>query len=203
MPQRAAIPFVRFDPRARGTLQLKIYSAIRAAIVNGAFPPGTRLLSSRALADELGVSRTTTLLALEQLLAEGYLTTRHGSGTFVASELPDEPPRGPARPEPSLPRHPPLSRRGETLVTSRPPGRWIQGPPRPFRIGTPALDVFPTRVWSQLVNRRQKSSRRRSSDTARPLRCARRSPNTSTGRAARVASPTRCSWWPERSAAWT
>src|SRR6185503_12488238 len=88
------IPFIRIDAHAGGTLQGEIYSAIRAAILNGVFLPGARLLSSRALAGELGVSRTTTLLALDQLVAEGYLTTRHGSGTFVAQELPDDLPHG-------------------------------------------------------------------------------------------------------------
>ena len=54
------------------------------AILGGTLVPGTRLPSSRALADDLSVSRTTTLLAYEQLLAEGYLAARRGSGTFVA-----------------------------------------------------------------------------------------------------------------------
>src|SRR5215471_10690538 len=90
----ATMPFVRFDQRSQLTLQDQIYSAIRGAILTGACPPGTRLVSSRALAQELAVSRTTALLALEQLLAEGYLTTRHGAGTFVADDLPDERPPG-------------------------------------------------------------------------------------------------------------
>ena len=47
-----------------------------------------RLPSSRALAADLGVSRFTVKLALEQLRTEGYLRTSAGSGTFVADPLP-------------------------------------------------------------------------------------------------------------------
>src|SRR5262247_2056133 len=81
---------IRIDGRNRAGLQQQIYSAIRRAILDGVVTPGTQLASSRALADDLCVSRTTTLLAYEQLTAEGYVTTRHGSGTFVARELPDD-----------------------------------------------------------------------------------------------------------------
>ncbi|HVR09054.1 MAG TPA: PLP-dependent aminotransferase family protein [Thermoanaerobaculia bacterium] len=150
----AASILIRLDPRARGALQQQIYSGIRLGILNGVLEPGTRLPSSRALAEDLGVSRTTTLLALEQLLAEGYLATQRGSGTFVARELPDDlhhaAPSGPA-PEP---KHPPLSARGAALAAVPPAARRLKGPPRAFRIGTPALDLFPLRLWSQLSRRR-------------------------------------------------
>jgi GntR family transcriptional regulator/MocR family aminotransferase len=150
---------IRIDSGARGALQQQIYSGIRRAILDGVLEPGERLLSSRALAADLGVSRTTSLLALEQLLAEGYLTTRRGSGTFVARELPDDRPRGRVPVKARAPRHPPLSRRGEALVATRPAARRVEvGPPRPFRIGTPAVDLFPIRLWSQLSSRRLRSA---------------------------------------------
>src|SRR5437667_10359 len=81
---------IRIGSRARATLQQQVYRGIRRAILTGAAVPGTRLPSSRALADDLGISRTTTVLALEQLAAEGYLATRRGAGTFVADDLPDD-----------------------------------------------------------------------------------------------------------------
>lgn len=145
---------IRLEPReGAGGLQQQIYSGIRRAILDGVVQPGTRLPSSRALAADLGVSRTTSLLALEQLLAEGYLTARRGSGTYVAQELPDELPKGRGvRAGESC--HPPLSRRGDALVATRPAARRVGGPPRPFRIGTPAVDLFPIRTWSQLMGRR-------------------------------------------------
>ena len=110
--------------------------------------------SSRALAEDLGVSRTTTLLALDQLQAEGYLTARRGSGTSVANELPDDLPAIPAsRPRASA-SHPPMSRRGAALVAAPAGARRLSGPPRAFRIGTPAVDLFPLSLWLRLANRR-------------------------------------------------
>jgi GntR family transcriptional regulator/MocR family aminotransferase len=145
---------IRVDPGAPVGLQQQIYAGVRRAILDGVLPPGTRVPSSRALAADLSVSRTTSLLALEQLLSEGYLTARPGSGTFVALELPDDLPgaRG-SRPSRS-PRHPPLSKRGKALAAARPPSERLAGPPRPFRIGIPAVDLFPVRLWSQLWTRR-------------------------------------------------
>ena len=145
---------IELDASAGTSLQQQVYAAVRRAILEGVVAPGTRLPSSRELAADLRVSRTTTLLAVEQLLAEGYVTARRGSGTFVADELPDDlPVRRVAR---SLrgAQHPPLSRRGVALAAITPSSRRIAGPPRPFRIGVPALDLFPVRIWSQLVNKR-------------------------------------------------
>jgi len=145
---------IRLDPRCRGALQQQIYAGIRQAILDGVLAPGVRLPSSRALAADLDVSRTTTLLALEQLLAEGYLMARRGSGTFVAKELPDDLAlRSALRPVRGG-KHPPLSRRGEAIVAAPQGALRLAGPPRPFRIGTPGVDLFPVRLWSRLANRR-------------------------------------------------
>jgi GntR family transcriptional regulator / MocR family aminotransferase len=79
------------DSRRSGRpLYRQIYEAIRTAILSGEFKPGKRLAATRALAKELGVSRTTVLNAYEQLFAEGYLDGKTGAGTFVAAELPDD-----------------------------------------------------------------------------------------------------------------
>ena len=56
---------------------------LRAAIRSGRLAAGTRLPSSRALADDLGLARTTVMEAYSQLQAEGYLVTRRGAGTWV------------------------------------------------------------------------------------------------------------------------
>src|SRR5262249_22712362 len=47
--------------------------------------------------------------------------------------------------------HPLLSRRGQALAGARAPDRRTAGPPRAFRLGTPALDLFPVRLWSQIA----------------------------------------------------
>ena len=66
-----------------GPLFRQLYRALRTGILDGTVAPGTRLPATRALALELGVSRTTVLLAYEQLAAEGYLDGRRGSGSFA------------------------------------------------------------------------------------------------------------------------
>jgi GntR family transcriptional regulator / MocR family aminotransferase len=72
---------------------LRLYRRVRGAILDGALPAGSRLPSSRTLARELAVSRNTVEAALGQLRAEGFLVRRVGSGSYVASELPDAPRR--------------------------------------------------------------------------------------------------------------
>jgi GntR family transcriptional regulator / MocR family aminotransferase len=153
MARRApATLLIQLDHSARGRLQQQIVTGVQRAIASGVMRPGTRVPSSRALAADLRVSRTTSQLALDQLRAEGYLVTRHGSGTFVAADLPDDAPEPPDAPVHAD--HLPLSRRGTALVSGRPAARRIVGPPRPFRLGVPALEQFPVRLWSQLAARR-------------------------------------------------
>jgi GntR family transcriptional regulator/MocR family aminotransferase len=169
MPLRRELHlFVRIDPRSREPLQTQVYAGIRRAILDGVLRPGARLPSSRALADDLGISRTTTVLAFDQLAAEGYLTAKSGSGTFVTVELPDDRPRprvaarGAASTSStssisSTAQHPSLSRRGVAMAGTRPSALKLDGPPRAFRIGTPALDCFPIQLWTRLASRRWKS----------------------------------------------
>ena len=148
---------VRIDGRSRGGLQQQIYTSVRRAILDGVVAPGTRLPSSRALAEDLDVSRTTTLLAVQQLEAEGYLTARRGSGTFVADELPDDLLRRRTPRAAPNPKHPPLSRRGAALVSAKQGAQRLGPAPRAFRIGTPGVDLFPIGLWSRLANRRVRS----------------------------------------------
>jgi GntR family transcriptional regulator/MocR family aminotransferase len=69
--------------RARGHLAAQLTDALRAAILDGRLPSGARVPSTRALAEDLSVSRTVTAEAYTRLLSEGYLTSRPGSGTYV------------------------------------------------------------------------------------------------------------------------
>ena len=71
----------------RHDLTGQIFRQLRTAIVDGRLAGGARLPSTRDLAKQLGVSRKTTLDAFERLVAEGYLNTRAGDGTFVADGL--------------------------------------------------------------------------------------------------------------------
>jgi GntR family transcriptional regulator / MocR family aminotransferase len=161
-------PLIRLDPNSAETLQTQIYAAMRRAILEGLLAPGAAVLSSRALAAELGVSRTTTLLAFEQLTAEGYLTAQRGSGTYVAAALPDDLARVRVTRIPTRLTHPPVSRRGAALAATPPAAVRVPGPPRAFRIGVPALDLFPVRLWTQLVTRRLRSITRGQLDYGDP-----------------------------------
>jgi GntR family transcriptional regulator/MocR family aminotransferase len=158
MSDIAAQILVRLDPKARSSLQAQLCAGLRRAIRTGVLRPGTRLPSSRALAADLNISRTTAVLAFEQLLAEGVLTTRSGAGTFVAptgaaARLAPVPPT--TSDDPPTP-HPSLSRRGGALA-SMPTIAWKLGAaPRPFRLGTPALDRLPLHAWTRAVTRRLK-----------------------------------------------
>ena len=165
---------IRLDPRARGALQQQIYAGIRRAILDGVVAPGTRLPSSRAVAEDLGVSRTTAVLALEQLLAEGYLATRRGSGTFVAQDLPDDLPQGRRAPADAEPEAPAAVAPGDR------PGGAADGRPAARRArrgrsasGRRALDLFPVRLWGQLVTRRVRAITSAQLDYGEPAGTAR------------------------------
>jgi len=69
-------------------LGVQVADQVRAQIVRGRLEPGSRLPSSRALAEDLGVARAVTEQAYGQLVAEGWLEGRHGSGTFVCATTP-------------------------------------------------------------------------------------------------------------------
>lgn len=149
MAKTTVVP-IKIEASHRSTLQEQIYTSIRCSIVEGLIGADHRLPSTRALAAELGVSRTTVLSALDHLQAEGYLVTRRGSGTYIAKQLPDRLPRTPSRPA-GTGRHPLLSERGSALAQARLPDRRSHGPARAFRLGTPGLDLFPVQLWSRIT----------------------------------------------------
>ncbi|EHP40242.1 GntR family transcriptional regulator [Cupriavidus basilensis OR16] len=78
---------VHLSIHGRQGLAGQLYRQLRAGIVDGRLAPGERLPSTRDLATQLGVSRKTTLDVFERLIAEGYLRSRTGDGTFVAHEM--------------------------------------------------------------------------------------------------------------------
>src|SRR5687767_10359510 len=149
---------IALDRRARLPLQRQIYEAIRRAILGGRVRPGTRLPASRTLADDLGVSRTTVVLAYEALLVEGYITGRGSAGSFVAS-LDVERARSRAARQP--PRDPAIDRLTRHAVALRSDATGtpaIRSAPVAFRTGEPALDLFPVRLWARLYGRRARRS---------------------------------------------
>lgn len=146
---------LRVDRKTSAPLHAQIDQALRSRILSGSVRPGARLPSSRSLAAELGVARTTVLQALEALQAEGYLVAAPRSGVRVAPELPEEgltpPPLGSSRSAPP----PRLSRAARALAMLGTGAPRLGPAPRAFRPGLPALDLFPTALWSRLVGRAQ------------------------------------------------
>ncbi|MCX5422045.1 PLP-dependent aminotransferase family protein [Streptomyces sp. NBC_00078] len=76
---------LHLEPDAGDGRRVGLERALRDAVRDGRLAPGSRLPATRRLAAELGVSRGTAKAAYDQLVAEGYLTARQGSGTQVAS----------------------------------------------------------------------------------------------------------------------
>ncbi|TGZ16054.1 GntR family transcriptional regulator [Streptomyces sp. S816] len=120
---------LHLEPAGPGGLRRGLTDALRDAVRTGRLAPGTRLPSSRALAADLGIARNTVGEAYADLVAEGWLTARQGSGTRVA-ERTVVPPSGPAR----RPRVPP--RPTHNLVP-----------------GTPDLAAFPRAEWARAARR--------------------------------------------------
>jgi GntR family transcriptional regulator/MocR family aminotransferase len=162
MPTYGSLPIhglLALHPSSSQPLYRQLYESLRAAILAGQLAGGMRLPSTRALAEELGASRSTVINAFDQLLAEGYIYGVHGSGTFVARVLPEElleAPRGPGmRPREPAPMGA-LSRRGAALAAlPEPPlpARPALAHSRAFDVGLPATDAFPRKLWGQLLAR--------------------------------------------------
>ncbi|NEA59978.1 PLP-dependent aminotransferase family protein [Streptomyces sp. SID13666] len=113
--------------------------ALREAVRDGRLTAGTRLPSSRALAKDLGLARNTVADAYGQLVAEGWLAARQGSGTQVAgSAPPPRPARGRAVPEQT------------GLLLGNPAA---DGYPYDLRPGSSDLSAFPRGAWLAAARR--------------------------------------------------
>ncbi|MCS4276461.1 GntR family transcriptional regulator/MocR family aminotransferase [Mycetocola sp. BIGb0189] len=99
LPGRAGVD-LHLDVAGTG-IRAGLASALREAIATGRLSPGTRLPASRALALDLGIARSSVTECYAELIAEGWLIARQGSGTRVAAR-PDAPASTPApiHPEP-------------------------------------------------------------------------------------------------------
>jgi len=123
------------DRPAGGTLYRQIYTRVRGSIVDGQLQPGDRLPSARAYAQELGVARGTVDLAYAILAGEGYVETNGRAGTRVAA--------GVAR----------MVAGADTRARSPAATPSYQHGLLPLAPGVPAFDLFPRKVWAQLVRR--------------------------------------------------
>ncbi len=142
----------RLAKQTSGTLNKRLYDTLRQAILARAITPGSRLPSSRDLAQQLSLSRNTVLATYEQLLAEGYIETRPGSGTFVTEQLPEgNMERVPdAQEGSSHAAAPALSRRGMNLLGYAGASARQWGA---FMPGIPDIASFPHDLWRRTQTR--------------------------------------------------
>lgn len=130
------------------TLRVRLYLALRQAILDGGIRPGTRMPPSRRLAQELALARNTVLKAYDQLTVEGYLEGRVGDGTYVSETLLLRD----ARSAPAGTEHATslLSRRGSELSRLTGSSRVQHGA---FMPGIPDVEHFPFQVWRRLLGK--------------------------------------------------
>lgn len=156
---RSAMPLFPLPAKPAGQrLHRWLYEALRAAIVERRLRPGARLPSSRALARQEGIARSTVVAVFEQLEAEGYIAMVRGSGTTVTGALPDRfisSRSTSTRPATGTANRIHLSARSRRLTQL---GRTRLAPPAnltsDFRIYDPAITRFPIDEWARTLGRR-------------------------------------------------
>jgi GntR family transcriptional regulator/MocR family aminotransferase len=125
----------------------QLYLQLRSAILSRRLRPGTKLPSTRELASQLGVSRSAAVAAYEQLFAEGYTSSRHGSGTYISSDLPEPIDGNPLRrkkPAGSTPNAAQTQSIGDFVDVT------VQSDERPFNLGRTLVDVRTVELWRKL-----------------------------------------------------
>lgn len=132
-----------------------IYESLRSQIVQGEMAAGTQLPSTRVLAEELGVSRTTITAVYEQLAAEGYVETSAGTKARVASGVASHTERGNAHQAAAHPQAAALSTYGNRVAGFTGSSARLDTPKRSidFLYGAVAFDDFPTLAWRRAYNR--------------------------------------------------
>ncbi|WP_078555185.1 PLP-dependent aminotransferase family protein [Bacillus alkalicellulosilyticus] len=127
--------WIEIDRTSDVPLLHQIYLTLRKQILTGVYPAGTKLPSSRELAEKIQVSRTIIVEVYDQLLAEGYLFTKTGSGTFVETgvQLND------------------VHLANTTNIMEETDDPIEHEIIVDFRSGVPALDLFPRKKWARVV----------------------------------------------------
>ncbi|WP_044269970.1 PLP-dependent aminotransferase family protein [Pseudomonas fluorescens] len=164
-------PPLSFNPAGieldrRQGLTRQLYEALRQRVLDGRLVSGTRLPATRDLAAALSISRNSVVRAYDQLYAEGFIESRVGDGTYVAQLPMAKKLSTKVSTGLSTGLSPGLSTKWENLPEDlddevihsaglarvkdhhlpQPP----LGPPRAFRVGVPAFDLFPFEVWAKL-----------------------------------------------------
>jgi GntR family transcriptional regulator / MocR family aminotransferase len=142
MPRTAVQPLwgsLALERTSGLSLQDQILAFFRVAVAEGRMQAGQRLPSSRQLAAECDVSRTTAVEVYQRLVAEGYFITRPGAGVFVADTSPEKfalAATGAAQSAPVM--RDAVRRDGRNYML-------------PLAPGMPAIDQFPRSTWARLT----------------------------------------------------
>lgn len=138
-----------------------LYCVLRDAILEGRLSGGTKLPSSRNLAEMMSISRNSVLAGLERLLDEGYLVTKPSSGTYVAAVIPDQLiqiqndiTQTKSQPTQSININPHftnllLHSNKQTLSSQE---------KKIFHVGVGCVDLFPHKLWGKLLGRAWRQS---------------------------------------------
>jgi GntR family transcriptional regulator / MocR family aminotransferase len=126
--------WINIDKESEISLVMQVYKGIKSYILDCKLVAGQKLPSTRSLAMQLGISRNVILDVYEQLTAEGYVESKHGSGTRVADGVGLN--RLPNKVYPQL-----LAREGKNSEDGL----------IDFRSGVPALELFPKKEWGKLL----------------------------------------------------
>jgi GntR family transcriptional regulator/MocR family aminotransferase len=152
-------------PLKRGAdpLSRQVYLWIRHGIMDRMLRPGESLPSTRELAEENSISRTVVVQAYDQLIAEGFIIGRRGSGTYVSDQLNSAASPLPKRTTPLRLSHfgnaaTAVVRRGLSPIRECSPLRYD------FAYGASSLEQFPLAAWRRILLRRTRSAPLRSFD---------------------------------------
>jgi GntR family transcriptional regulator/MocR family aminotransferase len=146
------IPGLNIDSSREEPITSQLYESLKVHISKGSLESGSRMPSSRTLAIELKISRTTVSSAYERLKSEGYLVSTEKSGTFVTSQLPEtlawssELKYSRKNKDDELNRD--LSSR---LYENLPKRKERTSRALPFNPGIPAVFEFPVQSWSRIM----------------------------------------------------
>lgn len=147
------MPRLSIDKQGAEPTYRQVYDQMRVAILSGELAPGARLPASRALAREAAVARITIVRAYDQLEAEGFVESRAGSGTYVASGVH----RISADDTPGVRSfHPALTEWGRNALSLERAAERINEADRPeidFGFGRSFAERFPYDIWRRLLSR--------------------------------------------------
>jgi len=127
--------YIQLNREDKLSLSRQIYRSVKDTIVSGKIAAGTKLPSSRELSSELHVARNVVIEGYEQLLAEGYIYSKNGSGTYISEGVAIS----------DLQRKKWLSQKPAML--SKPPILVS------FRTGIPDLELIPIKKWAQIYHK--------------------------------------------------